>query len=270
MSWHADPELARAYVDGSLDPARSASLESHLLSCALCRAELALAAPRPDDDPTWVAIEARLDALPGRPVERVLAMLGVPDHVARLLAATPSLTLSWFLAVAVALGFAALAARAGSGGLLLFLIVAPLVPLLGVAVAYGPGIDPTYEVGLAAPMRSSRLLLLRAIAVLSTSTAIAGLAALALPDPHWAAAWLLPSLGLTLAALALSTFVRPLVACGVLAGAWIAGVVVAEWASAVPVAAFRTPGQAGFALVALLSAAVLGWRRGALETRRHA
>jgi hypothetical protein len=57
--------------------------------------------------------------------------------------------------------FAVLAAQVGSGpdASLAFLTVAPLLPLAGIAMAYGPGIDPTYEIGLAAPMRSLRLLL---------------------------------------------------------------------------------------------------------------
>jgi hypothetical protein len=96
--------------------------------------------------------------------ERLLVRLGVADHTARLLAATPALRGSWLLAVAVTLAFAVLAAwaRPGPDAILAFLCVAPLLPLAGIAVAYGPGIDPTYEIGLAAPLRSFRLLLLGA------------------------------------------------------------------------------------------------------------
>ena len=104
------------------------------------------------------------------------------------------------------LAFAVWAARGDQQGVYWFLVLAPMLPLAGVAAAYGQGVDPTYEVGLAAPMRSFGLLLIRAVAVLVTTTVIAGLAALALPGLQWtAAAWLLPSLGLTLASLALAT-----------------------------------------------------------------
>src|SRR5439155_1248129 len=82
---------------------------------------------------------------------------GVPDHLARLLAATPSLRVSWFGATVVALGFSILAAY-GKQDPLMFLIVAPILPLAGVAAAFGPHVDPAYEVGLSCPVRTSRLL----------------------------------------------------------------------------------------------------------------
>src|SRR3989304_3576368 len=92
------------------------------------------------------------------------------------LAAPPSPRLSWFAAETIALGFAVLAANdAARGahpdlGLLVFLVVAALLPVCGVAGAHGPGVGPTYEVGVASPMRMHRLLLIRAAAVLATST----------------------------------------------------------------------------------------------------
>ncbi len=41
--------------------------------------------------------------LPGGRIERALARVGVPDHVARLLGATPSLRLSWLGAAMAAI-----------------------------------------------------------------------------------------------------------------------------------------------------------------------
>ena len=80
---------------------------------------------------------------------------------------------------------------------MLFLLVAPLLPLAGVAAAYGPLVDPAYELALAAPLGSLRLLLLRAVAVVAVDDAARRWPrALALPGLDWtAAAWLLPSLG---------------------------------------------------------------------------
>ena len=46
-----------------------------------------------------------------------------------------------------------------------FLALAPLLPLAGVAAAFGAALDPTYEIGLAAPLSAVRLLLLRTVAV---------------------------------------------------------------------------------------------------------
>jgi hypothetical protein len=162
-------------------------------------------------------------------VERLLVRLGVPDHTARVLAATPALRGSWLLAVATTLAFAVLTAwvSRGADANLWFLCIAPLLPLAGTAVAYGPGVDPTYEIGLAAPLRSFRLLLLRAATVLGTSTLLAAAASLMLPGLGWGAAgWLLPALGLTVCSLALAATVEPLRAIGVTAGAWVVAVAV--------------------------------------------
>ena len=49
------------------------------------------------------------------------------------------------------------------GGLGLFLLVAPLIPVAGVAAAYGPSSDPSYEAVLASPYPMVRLVLLRTV-----------------------------------------------------------------------------------------------------------
>ena len=217
------------YRDGRLDTAGRWSVEAHLTSCAACRLQArALVDPARLRRLRATLVEA-VDVPRTGMVERLLVRLGVADHTARLLAATPALRGSWLLAVAATLAFAVLAAWVSRGpdATLGFLCVAPLLPLAGIAVAYGPGIDPTYEIGLAAPLRSLRLLLLRAATVLGTSTLLAAAASLALPRLGWgAAAWLLPSLGLTACSLALATTVEPLRAIGITAGAWVAALVV--------------------------------------------
>ena len=55
-------------------------------------------------DAAWAEIVDRLDAPQLGPVERLLRRAGLPEHLARLLAATPSLTVSWLVAVALAAG----------------------------------------------------------------------------------------------------------------------------------------------------------------------
>ena len=271
MSWHADSALMETYALGVLDQAHASSIEAHLLRCKRCRDTITHHVGRSRLDGMWAGIEERLVPARTGVVERILGLFGTPDHVARLLAATPSLRLSWFAALAVALGFAAGAASAGGMGVLLFLLVAPLIPLAGVAVAYGPRVDPTYEIGLAAPMRSFRLLMIRAVAVLVTSTALVGLAAMAVPHLGWmAAAWLLPSLGLSTANLALSSYWSPHRVTGVLVAAWATAVVLSERLSSVQYAAFRAAPQAVFAIIAAASILILARRREAFDVRRRA
>ncbi len=201
------------------------------------------------------------------PLERVLERVGVRDHVARLLAATPSLRLSWFRAAAVAVGFSAWAASSGSpGGTLFFLLTAPLIPVAGVAAAYGPWIDPMYEVTQAAPMSSFRLVLLRSAAVLVVAGIVVGAAAVALPGADWtAAAWILPALGLTLASLALSTFMPTHWAAGAVTLLWFATMILTETVSTERFTAFRGPGQGAFFALAVGSSGLIAWRRERLE-----
>ena len=270
MSWHAGPAQLETYALGVLDDAQSASVEAHLLRCETCRGAAASLVTGDRLDHMWAAIQDRTEPQPAGLTERLLVRLGVPDHVARLLAATRSLRLSWFGAMAVALAFAVSAAQAGRAGLLLFLIVAPLIPVAGVAAAYGPRVDPTYEVGLAAPMRSYRLLMIRALAVLTASTALIGMAATALPHLDWtAAAWLLPALGLSTANLALSSYWSPPRVTVSVVAAWATAVVLSERLSSTPFAAFRAVPQLVFGVIAAASTLVLMRRREAFDARRR-
>jgi hypothetical protein len=272
-TWHAGAELLDRYAASGLDDVLAASVEAHLIRCAHCREALGrtsqAATLHASLGRIWERVEDRVDPIERGLIERLLTRAGVPEHSSRLLAATRSLRFSWFAAMAVALGFAVFAARAGSMGLLLFLVVAPLVPLAGVAVAYGPGVDPAYEVGVAAPMRSFRLLLVRSTSVLVTSLTLAGIASLALPQLDWsAAAWLLPSLGLTLSSLALSTYIGPVRAATGVGGVWILGVLGAEAVSSATLAAFRGTGQLVFIGVAVGAAAILAGRSQSVERGR--
>jgi hypothetical protein len=271
MSWHVDASLLEPYAAGDIDEARAFSVEAHLMGCESCRFELAQWVAPERLERVWEGVEGRLDPVAAGPVERLLRHLGVPEHAARLLAATPSLRLSWFAAVAAALAFAVGAGYSGSRGLLVFLILAPLVPVAGVGAAYGPRIDPTYEIGVASPMRSFRLLLIRASAVLAASTALSGVAALTLPGLDWsAAAWLLPSLALTASSLALSAMVSPILASAAVAIVWTTAVLVAEKLSTVPLAAFRASGQVALLVVAVVGLVVLAARRESFDTGRPA
>jgi hypothetical protein len=270
-AWHADDALLTAYHDQRLDAAARWSVEAHLTSCAACRLRAgALVDPARLRRLRAALIEA-VDLPPAGVTERLLVRIGVAGDTARLLAATPALRGSWLLAVAAVLAFAVLAAwtSPGQDGNLAFLCVAPLLPLAGIAAAYGPGIDPTYEIGLAAPLRSFRLLLLRAVAVLGTATLLAAVASLTLPQLGWSTAgWLLPSLGLTAASLALATTVEPLRASGIIAAAWILAVVVTVRPPVPSSVLFAMAGQVAFAALALLAAGVLLVRRGRFESGR--
>jgi hypothetical protein len=268
-TWHADTALLERYTTGGLDDAQVYSVEAHVLACERCRSALTGAVPATRLETIWAGTVDRIDQPRPRPLERLLRRLGVSGGSARLLAATPSLQLSWLAAVALAVGFATAASYASANGVIAFLGLAPLLPVAGVAAAYGPGVDPAYELVLSSPLSGFRLVLLRAVAVLSTSIGVAGLAALGLSTLDWtAAAWVLPALALTGAALALSTLMSPERAGVVVTVAWVA-VVLAGWRSTGErLAAFHAGPQVAYALVALAAAALVAWRRDLFDLRR--
>jgi hypothetical protein len=129
----------------------------------------------------------------------------------------------------VATGALALAYGGGfEGARPLLLALAPVVPVAGVALSYGPHADPLHEIVATSPSGGLRLVLMRTAAVLAVSVPLLTVAGLLLPatDPRLpqaptAAAWLLPGLALTLATLALSGYVGCRTASAVVGCGWL-------------------------------------------------
>lgn len=279
--WHVEDDTLQRYVAGRLPDSVAWSIEAHVDACPSCRdrvshMDLLTADGNLDGrlEAIWSEVNYELDKPRRRPAEWLLERVGVPEHVARLLAATPALTASWMLAVAGVLLFAAAASWASPTGgdplssRLLFLLLAPLAPLAGVAAAFGPRVDPTYEIGMAAPIRGGRLLFIRAAAVLSASFVLAAAAALLLPGLDWTvAAWIVPALAVTAVTLAVSTVVEPVTAAVGVAILWLALATSFEFNSQVSLAAFRAGGQAVAMLVFAAASVVLTARRQRFDTR---
>lgn len=282
MTWHANGQLLADYASGDIDDASAFSLEAHLLACKSCRAEVAAAVDPASMSATWAAVDAALDAPRPGPVEWMILRLGVQPHLARLLAATPALRLSWLSAVVMTLAFAVAAAWGGQGerAQLMFLLVAPLLPVAGVAAAFSPGADPAAELSLASPYGGFRLLLVRTVAVMGGTISLAALAAVALPGLDLlAAAWLVPALALSAACLAVGTFLRPVTAAATVAVVWVVGVLATEVAGAggmraffrggpIESGAFGARGQLLFLFVTIVAAAVVAVRRDSFEVGR--
>ncbi|UQU64952.1 zf-HC2 domain-containing protein [Couchioplanes caeruleus] len=268
-AWHTDAELLDAYATGRLTPSRVMAVDAHLRACALCRAAV------PTDmawlERNWGQVTDVLQAARQSRVERALGSVGLPEHRVRLLAATPALRWSWVLATAAVLGFGVAAAYTGQAGarttLLLFLVFAPVLPVLAVATAYGPPADPMHEITSATPMAGPSLVLWRATAVVGVSMAMGAVAALLLPGPGWlAGAWLLPAFLLCVSTLALATALPLAAAAGVFGGLWlivVGGVAIAG--SPVQTLFFGPVTQAGYLAAALLATAVLAVRHRRLD-----
>jgi hypothetical protein len=259
--WHADDGLLARYVRGEAGPIQGASIEQHLTHCADCRTRIAGHIPPPSLEAVWGRIREQAQAPARGPVERLLLRLGVGEPEALLVAAAPSLRASWLFGLAVTLGFVALAAAyGGSRGLAFFLLVAPLVPVAGVAFAYGPDVDPSHEVGAAAPYSAARLLLLRTAAVLASSLPLALAGALLLPALSWTTlAWLVPALAFTAVMLAGSTWTRPSVVGAGLGVVWVCVVGAAAF-DRDPAAVVAPAVLVGYAVVGVVAVLVLSLR----------
>lgn len=262
MTWHVPEEDLQAYVRGELAAPRLWSADTHLASCARCRAALAEVSDPVALDAGWERLDAELDAPRPGLVEALLVRIGVADHTARLLTATPVLRASWLGAVAVVLLMTVLASYSmrTSATPTLFLALAPLLPLAGVALSFGPALDPTYEMTAVTPTHGFRLLMIRTVAVLTVGLGLNGLATLALPSYGLhALAWLLPALALTGTGLALTARLGPVLAPSLVGGAWVALLAAAHarTASGATLAPFTATGQTVAAAVAALAAGLL-------------
>jgi hypothetical protein len=272
-TWHVPEDDLRAYVQGELAAPRLWSADTHLAACARCRQTLASVSDPVALDAGWERLDAELDAPRPGPVEWLLVRLGVADHTARLLTASPALRRSWLGSIGALLVMTVVAADAVRAGAtpILFLALAPLLPLAGVAVSYGPGIDPTYEMAVVSPLHGFRLLMIRTVAVLTVCLGLNGLATLALPayGLH-ALAWLLPALALTATGLALTSRLGPVLAPSLVAGGWVGLLAVAR-ATTEPdatLAPFTAAGQGVSGAVAVLAAVLLYLARDRFDASR--
>ena len=197
MNWHVDTALLERYTSDQLSDAGMASVEMHVSNCPRCRT---LVTGRADDGArarVKGVIDERLDTAPSSWMERALGRAGVDDADAPIVGATLALHGSWLAACLLTLAFVVVATTTGPEriGLAAFLVAAPLVPLAGVGLAYGPRVDPTHEIATAASLPGARLVLLRTLAVTAPVIPAIAVLSLFLPVGPLAFARLLPAWG---------------------------------------------------------------------------
>jgi hypothetical protein len=222
LPWHVPEPTLRGYLAGRIHDSDAWSVEAHLTSCETCRRGLATFSAA---DPEWATTlengwTALVGALP--PQGRVRPGSRLREaHI--LVAGGPAARWAWLVACVLVLIFAAAAGAAGISQVPWLGIVAPAVPLLGVAASYGSGLDDAYEVIAATPAGGLRLLLVRTAVVLVVTTPIALVAGLIArygsPTP-----WLLASLALTLLTLALGSAIGVERAAVAVGAGWVIAV----------------------------------------------
>ena len=164
-------------------------------------------------------------------IERTAARLLRSPALARALLTTPSLLLPWLISTVVVFSVGALVSL-GPGQPLVWL-VAPAVAAVGIAFAYGPAIDPAWELSSSCALSSRMVLLTRAVAVFAMNAALGLLASAA----SGAAAaltfgWLLPMSAVCTLALAVAVAFRSaVVGAGAGVAAWAIAVLAGQAAS---------------------------------------
>ncbi|MEV7227330.1 anti-sigma factor [Polymorphospora sp. NPDC051019] len=206
--FHLDDAVLRAYARERLADTDAWSVEAHLDRCATCRSRLPFDVPAAADLLAVLPDQGRVR--PGTRWRRSMMLLN----------AAPAARVAWFVSVAATLG---LAVGAAFDPLLirpwLLLLIAPVLPVLGVAASYGPHTDPLHEMVAASPYGGLRIVLWRTLSVLAVTVPVAVVAGAA-SGIGVPAMWLLPCLALTGLALGLGSLIAPVRAATLVAGGW--------------------------------------------------
>jgi hypothetical protein len=181
---------------------------AHLAGCAVCR-EASAVALDVDLGRVWVTVAGEVMASPVGRVERFACWLLRSPGLARAIVATPSLVLSWLLASAAILAIGVVVTALSGSDTPWVALLAPVLAGAGVAYAYGPGIDPAFELSQSMAVPDRLVLLARVLAVFGVN-AVFGLVAslVAAPVVGLTLGWLLPMTTVAAIGLAAATLAR--------------------------------------------------------------
>ncbi|MBZ3901925.1 zf-HC2 domain-containing protein [Streptomyces griseiscabiei] len=268
---HASARLLDGYARGDTDIAADEmwALEAHLEACRTCRDRLSAAAATGAPAVTalvgtvWSDLAPQLAAVPPMPRRRrwsARLSRWLTPTMAPWLAMVMSVTL---LALLFDLGDpgTGLGSGQGSGGVSPVLLLAPVLPVLGVAASWSRGLDPAYELTASVPRAGLPLVLRRTTAVLAV--VVPALLAGGWLTGVTAAQWLLPCLAFTTTTLALGGVVGVTRAAVALIAVWAAVVLAPTLATSRTPYALRTDGLPVWGLILTLGVGVVIARRGA-------
>ncbi len=179
----------------------------HVAGCADCQARASLGALDIDLERVWTGVAAEAWATPPGPVERLAGQLLGSPGLARALVTTPSLVLSWIVASVVVLAVGVVVTR--STGTPWVALLAPALAGAGIAYAYGPGVDPAFELSRTMATSDRLVLLVRGLAVFGLNAGLGLVASLfAAEAAGLTLGWLLPMTAVSGLALAAATLAR--------------------------------------------------------------
>ncbi|MFE7186460.1 zf-HC2 domain-containing protein [Streptomyces erythrochromogenes] len=279
---HASARIVAAYARGDEDIAADElwALEAHLEACRVCRDRLAAAVAEQAPavmamvDTVWSGLEAELSAAsaPAVPHARRRRPAGRSARLSRRLSRWLTPTMVPWLAMTATVTVLALvldlagpaigpAIGTAAGEVSLVLLLAPVLPVLGVAASWSRGLDPAYELTASAPRAGLPLVLRRTAAVLAVLVPVLFVAGWA--TGAMLAQWLLPCLAFTSATLALGGLVGVTRAAVALVAVWAAVIVAPTLAAGRAAFALQSAGLPAWGLVLALGTAVVIARRGA-------
>ncbi len=209
--WHASDQMLIEYSNVHCDVSTAYSIEAHLERCQGCRGTLArLSGSRPEHaEEIWNRIADVIDR-PNPPVlAGCLMRLGMPEPWALLTAATRAMSAAWVGLQILLIGGAVALARLGAGpnAFTPFLFFAPILPAVGVVVAYHPRFDPAAEITACSPMAGAKLGLTRIVAVLSVTLSLLFAGSLIVGHGWITLTWILPTLAVAGATLVVVTLI---------------------------------------------------------------
>ncbi|MFC1405585.1 MULTISPECIES: hypothetical protein [Streptacidiphilus] len=176
--------------------------------------------PEPDLERVWLGVASEVWRRRPGPCERLAARALRSPGLARALLTTPSLLLPWLVASVLVFALGAVAS-VGTGQPVVAL-AAPALAAVAVAYAYGPGLDPAWELSRSMAVSDRSVLLARVLAVFALDAAL-GLLASAVSGAAAAVAfgWLAPMTAVSALALAVATTARsPNAGAAAGMGAW--------------------------------------------------
>ncbi|WP_416971716.1 zf-HC2 domain-containing protein [Streptomyces sp. 4F14] len=258
---HASARIIDGYAHGAPDlaPDEVWALEAHLEACPVCRESLSAAVTHSVaalTDTVWAALEPHLDRAPVRRRRTARLAHWLTPAMVPWLAMTVGVTL-----IALLLDVTGTGTGTGPGEVSLVLLLAPVLPVLGVAASWSRGLDPAYDLTASTPRSGLYLVLRRTASVLAVVVPVLFLCGWA--TGATAAQWLLPCLALTSLTLALGGAVGVTRAAALLAAAWAAVVVAPALAAGRTTAVLGTAGTPLWGTLLAAGAGVVIVRRGA-------
>ncbi len=267
---HASTRIIDCYARGldgtDLTADEVWAVEAHLEACRVCRERLAVAVAVQAPGvaalvgSVWAGLEPRL----GAPVSRrryrsVWLSSWLAPAMVPWLGMVVSVALLALLLDLVGGGYGF-----GSGRVSLVLLLAPVLPVLGVAASWSQGLDPAYELTASVPRAGLQLVLRRTASVLAVvvPALLVGGWATGVPGVT-AAQWLLPCLAFTSTTLALGGVVGVTRAAVAVVVVWAGVVVTPTVVASRATFALQTGGLAVWGLVLTLGIGVVIARRGA-------